>query len=70
MRILFDGAEYQVSGIPAKGNDYINGKAWCCNGSLIEGVKDITKYETVIDEDGNKIQVEIVPEVELDPSLD
>jgi len=54
MRILFDGAEYQVSGIPAKGNDYINGKAWCCNGALIEGVKDITKY----DKEGN----EIVPE--------
>jgi len=60
MRIRVDGEEHQVQ-LPAKGNAYVHGKAWCCNGDLLPGVEDITEY----DKEGN----EIIPEPEIDPEM-
>jgi len=40
----------------------VSGVPVCSGGKLCEGVEDITEYRTEIDEDGNKIQVEVLPE--------
>jgi len=59
MRIKIDDAEYQIGDLKAKGNTIVAGRAISWNGILTEGVEDITEYRTEIDEDGNKIQVEV-----------
>ena len=60
MRILFRGNEYYIAnGMKPKGNTIVAGFAVGDNGKLREGVEDITEYRTEIDEDGNKIQVEV-----------
>lgn len=59
MRIKIDDAEYQIGDLKAKGNTIVAGRAISWNGILAEGVEDITEYRTEIDEDGNKIQVEV-----------
>ena len=61
MRIKIGSDEYQVT-LKAKGNTIVAGRAISWNGILAEGVEDITEYRTEIDEDGNKIQVEVIPE--------
>jgi len=62
MRIKIDDAEYQIGDLKAKGNTIVAGRAISWNGILAEGVEDITEYRTEIDEDGNEIQVEVIPE--------
>ena len=69
MRIKFNDKEYQISGLKPKGNTIVAGHAVGDNGKLREGVEDITEYRTEIDEDGNEIQVEVIPEV-IDESPD
>ena len=64
MRLLIDGVEHQVQ-LKAKGNTIVNGKAISWNGILIEGVKDITQYKTVL-VDGVKTKVEVLPEIEME----
>jgi hypothetical protein len=59
MRIKIDDAEYQIGDLKAKGNTIVAGRAISWNGILAEGVEDITEYRTELDEDGNKIQVEV-----------
>jgi len=59
MRIKIGSDEYQIGALKAKGNTIVNGRAISWNGILAEGVEDITEYRTEIDEDGNKIQVEV-----------
>jgi len=67
MRIKFNDKEYQISGLKPKGNTIVAGHAVGDNGKLREGVEDITEYRTELDEDGNKIQVEVIPEpIEVD----
>jgi hypothetical protein len=65
MRILFKGKEYQIGGLKPKGNTIFMGYAIGDNGKLREGVEDITEYRTELDEDGNEIQVEVIPEVDI-----
>ncbi len=66
MRIKIGSDEYQVT-LKAKGNTIVAGRAISWNGILAEGVEDITEYRTEIDEDGNEIQVEVIPEpIEVD----
>jgi len=66
MRILFRGNEYYIAnGMKPKGNTIVAGFAVGDNGKLREGVEDITEYRTEIDEDGNEIQVEVIPEVDI-----
>jgi len=64
MRIKIDDAEYQIGDLKAKGNTIVAGRAISWNGILAEGVEDITEYRTEI-VDGNKIQVEVIPEVDI-----
>ena len=59
MRIKIGSEEYQIGALKAKGNTIVNGRAISWNGILAEGVEDITEYRTELDEDGNKIQVEV-----------
>jgi hypothetical protein len=72
MRIKFidTGEEYQLSGInkgvSGRGtiqNTVVAGRYVAQHGVLCEYVEDITEYRTEIDEDGNEIQVEVIPEV-------
>ena len=63
MRIKIGSDEYQIGALKAKGNTIVNGRAISWNGILAEGVEDITEYRTELDEDGNEIQVEVIPEV-------
>ena len=72
MRILFEDKEYQISGLNSGFNLYgapkdviVSGVPVCSGGKLCEGVEDITEYRTELDEDGNKIQVEVIPEVDI-----
>ena len=69
MRISYKKVETQISGLNNGFNIYgtpiaviVGGVPVAMNGKLCKGVKDITQYKTVLDEDGNKQQVEIVPE--------
>ena len=64
MRIKIGSDEYQIGALKAKGNTIVNGRAISWNGILAEGVEDITEYRTEI-VDGNKIQVEVIPEVDI-----
>ena len=76
MRIRFidTGEEHQISGINKHigmggkiANTVCTGRYVAHHGVLCEGVEDITEYRTEIDEDGNKIQVEVIPEpIEVD----
>ena len=63
MRIKLEDKEYQIDGIKEKGNTVIAGQYVSHNGVLYDWVEDITKYKSMIDEDGNSYNVEIVPEV-------
>jgi len=74
MRIRFKDSkeEYQIGGIGKStyGNGVVRhtvvgGRIIAHHGILSEGVEDITEYRTEIDEDGNKIQVEVIPEVDI-----
>jgi hypothetical protein len=78
MRIRFKDSkeEYQIGGIGKStyGNGVVRhtvvgGRIIAHHGILSEGVEDITEYRTEIDEDGNEIQVEVIPEV-IDESPD
>ncbi len=44
------------------GHTIVAGHRIAANGVLKDFVEDITEYRTEIDEDGNKVQVEIIPE--------
>jgi len=64
MRIKFsDGAEFQISGIPGKGNSVAGGRYVSRQGVMCKGVEDITTFETLVDENGIEYQSEIMPEV-------
>ena len=56
------GLEWQGE-LKAEGHTIVAGYRIAANGVLKEFCEDITEYETVLDEDGNEIRVEIVPEV-------
>ena len=56
------GEEFQISGLKEVGHTIVAGHRIAANGILKPFVKDITEYRTEIDEDGNKIQVEVIPE--------
>ena len=62
MRIKFTetGKEYQVS-LNQKGNSVAGGKYFAHEGVLVNGVEDITVWETLTDEDGNEYQSEVIP---------
>ena len=60
------GLEYQISLEPV-GDTIVNGMRIATNGILYPFVEDITEYRTELDEDGNEIQVEVIPEpIEVD----
>jgi hypothetical protein len=61
MRIKFNNEEYQISGIQPKGNTVVGGKYIAHEGVLVDGVEDITVWETLTDEDGNEYQSEVIP---------
>ena len=63
MRIKIGLDEYQIGSLKANGNTIVAGRAISWNGILAEGVEDITEYRTEI-VDGEKVQVEVIPEVE------
>jgi len=64
MRIKFsDGSEFQISGIPSKGNSVAGGRYVSKQGVMCKGVEDITTFKTLVDENGNEYQSEIMPEV-------
>jgi hypothetical protein len=63
MRIRIGEDEHQVT-LKAKGNTIVGGRAVSWDGKLLEGVEDISVYKTEIDEDGNEVKVEIIPEIE------
>ena len=65
MRIKIDGIEYPNVTLESKGNTIVAGMRVAYNGKLHDFVEDITEYRTEIDEDGNKIQVEVIPEVDI-----
>jgi hypothetical protein len=58
------GQEFQIGSL-SKGNTIVDGYVVASNGILHGFVEDITEYRTEIDEDGNKIQVEVIPEVDI-----
>ena len=62
MRIKFteSGDEYQVSLNPT-GNSVAGGKYFAHEGVLVDSVEDITVWETLVDEDGNEYQSEVIP---------
>jgi hypothetical protein len=61
------GQEFRIGSIKAKGSTVVAGHRIASNGILHRFVEDITEYRTEIDEDGNKIQVEVIPEpIEVD----
>ena len=62
------GEEWQGDLKPV-GHTIVAGHRIAANGILKPFVEDITEYRTEIDEDGNKIQVEVIPEV-IDESPD
>ena len=62
------GEEWQGELKPV-GHTIVAGHRIAANGILKPFVEDITEYRTEIDEDGNKIQVEVIPEV-IDESPD
>ena len=67
MRIKIDGIEYPNVTLESKGNTIVAGMRVAYNGKLHDFVEDITEYRTEIDEDGNEIQVEVIPEpIEVD----
>jgi len=53
------GEEFQIGSLKAVGHTIVNGHRIAANGILKPFVEDITEYRTEIDEDGNKIQVEV-----------
>ena len=61
------GEEYQIGSLKAEGHTIVAGHRIAANGILKPFVEDITEYRTEIDEDGNEIQVEVIPEpIEVD----
>ena len=56
------GEEFQIGSLKAVGHTIVAGHRIAANGILKPFVEDITEYRTEIDEDGNKIQVEVIPE--------
>ena len=56
------GEEYQIGSLKEVGHTIVAGHRIAANGILKPFVEDITEYRTEIDEDGNKIQVEVIPE--------
>ena len=58
------GQEFQIGSL-SKGNTIVDGYVVASNGILHGFVEDITEYRTEIDEDGNEIQVEVIPEVDI-----
>ena len=62
------GQEWQGE-LKAVGHTIVSGHRIAANGILKPFVEDITEYRTEIDEEGNEIQVEIVPEV-IDEELE
>jgi hypothetical protein len=58
--------EYYISGInPSPKNTVCAGRYVARRGVLCGDVEDITEYRTEIDEDGNKIQVEVIPGADI-----
>jgi len=55
------GQEWQGD-LKAVGHTIVNGHRIAANGALKPFVEDITEYRTELDEDGNEIQVEVIPE--------
>jgi hypothetical protein len=55
------GEEWQGELKPV-GHTIVAGHRIAANGILKPFVEDITEYRTEIDEDGNEIQVEVIPE--------
>ena len=65
MRIKREGIIYENVTLKEHGNTIVGGHVIAQHGVLETHplCEDITEYETVLDEDGNEIRVEIVPEV-------
>jgi hypothetical protein len=59
------GEEYQIGSLKDVGHTIVAGHRIAANGILKPFVEDITEYRTELDEDGNKIQVEVIPEVDI-----
>jgi hypothetical protein len=69
MRIKREGVIYENVTLKAEGNTVVGGFIIAQHGVLETHplCEDITVYKTEIDEDGNKIQVEVIPEpIEVD----
>ena len=65
MRIEREGVIYENVTLKEVGNTVVGGHVIAQHGILETHplCEDITQYRTEIDEDGNKIQVEVIPEV-------
>ena len=63
----FVGQEFQIGSLKPIGHTIVAGHRIAANGILKPFVEDITEYRTELDEDGNEIQVEVIPEpIEVD----
>jgi hypothetical protein len=69
MRIKREDVIYENVTLKEKGNTIVGGHVIAQHGKLEANplCEDITEYRTEIGEDGNKIQVEVIPEpIEVD----